>query len=488
MVKIGKGARVRLIEEYQPVIGLDVGSLGTVFAKLNAPDGRRFRDVIWDGFTNGHDGDVGDGSKNHWLVPKANLELVEACAEKVELAYPVGTKLRWLEKFEATMLTKDKVYEVKRVGIDYVGITDDRQRSGDHTWDITTIAGHFAVVPAYKSGDRVKLVYQEGSWSAPLGTIATVGARAVYYCDICKDYLLDVVWSDGGQHDGGYFLKSFEPFAGLVLHAGGYYKLRCGEVVGPLITNDGGDARFVWTVERPEIGDSWDVNGRWYYSREDDRDVVEEVVAPVFTAGTAFIDSALISAAEPFKAKAPIVAPAFVPQFKKGERLIVADDCGAFLSNGTVYVAIEDSYIDRDDTRERVRVTCDNGTTHNGWFVTRFAPAPTDFQVGDVVRRTSDPFAFMAVDTITTVKDANGGKVKIRVHNPDGNEWLDRGRFELVRRPPALPEPATLPVGTKVTVTGTVTGINASNRNVVLDAAPLARRSLDFPVNALTAA
>ena len=71
----------------------------------------------------------------------------------------VGDKIKWLGKFNATMLTVGSVYEIKRLNNGWVGITDDNQTHGDHSWDIADLVDKLERVvepqPKFKVGDRV---------------------------------------------------------------------------------------------------------------------------------------------------------------------------------------------------------------------------------------------------------------------------------------------------------------------------------------------
>jgi hypothetical protein len=64
--------------------------------------------------------------------------------------------------------------------------------------------------PAFKPGDRVKFLSE--TRTAPRGTIAAVGPRAVNFSSICDQDMVDIVWQAGvEQNNGNYFLRNFEP-------------------------------------------------------------------------------------------------------------------------------------------------------------------------------------------------------------------------------------------------------------------------------------
>lgn len=156
MVKIGVGARVRLNKREG---GPAVGTLGTVVGKYDSNAKPKDRDVVWDGFNSGHDGDTGDGSRNHWITPKVHLDLVDTLSPSVETCEvactppwepKVGDKIRWLGKVSyATMLTKGKVYEIVREDSGNFGITDDDQTSGRHTSNAKWLKNNFELVPPF---------------------------------------------------------------------------------------------------------------------------------------------------------------------------------------------------------------------------------------------------------------------------------------------------------------------------------------------------
>lgn len=92
MGKFKKGVRVRLIEDHDGNAG--AGMVGTIVGK----DERGHRDVVFDDFTDGHDGRANDGSTNHWYVPKSKLEVVVDEPTTEEAWVPkVGDRVRLLE-------------------------------------------------------------------------------------------------------------------------------------------------------------------------------------------------------------------------------------------------------------------------------------------------------------------------------------------------------------------------------------------------------
>lgn len=76
-------------------------------------------------------------------------ELVPAVKPQQDWLPAVGDKIRWLGKFDADMLTVGAVYEIVRNGgTGWVGITDNNQTRGDHSWDIDGIIENFELVTA----------------------------------------------------------------------------------------------------------------------------------------------------------------------------------------------------------------------------------------------------------------------------------------------------------------------------------------------------
>lgn len=398
-----------------------------------------------------------------WMA-KDRLTVIEAAVWQPK----VGDRVRWLGKMHASMLTKGNVYEIVK---DYgrspcpFGITDDNQSKGDHTTDAAWLIENFELVT--------------------------------------------------------------EPT--LTLRAGGYYTLRNGEVVGPLI--DYGHSEFVFTIDpRVHDGDSWRVDGLWLDDLcERDRDIVAEAPAPVATltieAGK-FYRTRDGRKVGPIRAEVDIdhypfrgvecggagrdlwipksgegvnwgmgydtnldivaewVEPVPVkaePKFKKGDRVICVDETGGSWFRGKVG---EVFVVDRIDGG----IVIVEGSTGRGMYDYRFAPAPTDFQVGDVVRRVGEsswPEQFGAVGREYTVLEMDRNLPIVVA----GCRGAAAYAFELVRRPPT-PAPA-FPVGTKVTLTGTVSGnnpVDKTNINVVVDGLPAGRNSLGISPAALTAA
>jgi hypothetical protein len=88
------------------------------------------------------DGDAMQSVADRW-------ELVPAVKPQQNWLPAVGDKIRWLGKFDADMLTVGAVYEIVRNGgTGWVGITDNNQTRGDHSWDIDGIIENFELVTA----------------------------------------------------------------------------------------------------------------------------------------------------------------------------------------------------------------------------------------------------------------------------------------------------------------------------------------------------
>jgi hypothetical protein len=363
-------------------------------------------------------------------------------------------------------------------------------------------------IDPFKVGDRVRIVADNGGF----GEIGDVGE--VVQCNAGdEDCMVRFDREINGDREWFVTWESLELVTSepaLTLRAGGYYKLRNGETVGPLVVFDGQglsratingiqDAAFYIDCKG-----SYAADGLWLTSNGNDRnDIVEEVPAPAAATPTLTIEAGKFYRTRDGRKVGPItrggpgafefwVAPrlegsawrqawfedgsfwpvgsphrntsnaerdlvaewvepaveAPQPKFKKGDRVIFTETSSYSFTEGRIYVCRADSYRN-GQYAERVSVEANDAGEEDGWLAEYFAPAPTDFQVGDVVRQTdADPGKSSIWDN-SVVERIDGVLFPVSARNPKGRVGAFAvDQIELVRRPPA-------PV-VGATVTGTV--------------------------------
>lgn len=155
--------------------------------------------------------DVGD---NWWM----EADDVEAVAAAPTLRIEAGKfyKTRDGRKVGPMMTFGENFIKAEGDGYVYSPSGESLHREERNTVIIAEWDEPVAVAPAtatkFKVGDRV-VASASFSGAAKPGAKATVASRAEYWCGICKDTLVDVVWDkdeSNGQSDGGYYIKDFE--------------------------------------------------------------------------------------------------------------------------------------------------------------------------------------------------------------------------------------------------------------------------------------
>ncbi len=270
-----------------------------------------------------------------------------------------------------------------------------------------------------------------------------------------------------GNHTTGpaWLIENFEPVVvepALTIEAGKFYRTRDGRRVGPAIISHEVDIATFGTGGHMSAVcvDNGRQSARDDTTTERSGDIVAEWVDP-----------------KP------------EPKFKKGDRVICVDNAGASAAVvGAVYIAANDA---SDDNC----ILCVDGEDW-GMLAFRFTPAPTDFQVGDVVRQTDKDPGKSSIWDNSVVERVNGTIWPISARNSSGHVGAFGAELlELVRRPPVSAAAADQPIpsasvglaiGDDVVLSAParITGFDKRNARVVLHSGG----SFVLPISALTAA